>query len=301
MKLLYFIFVSSVLVISEGQDYWTTPWTTAYPVGPGVNLRGKMVTFNQNSGVTFYPSYYQSPPEEGASTAPTTYTTNWPYWTSPYYTSSPPPSTRGVSVCLRFVTDSSSVTLFKLTPRRPLTFSWSNPWYSLVQNYYTQVSVNPRISLWSTVRSQPWTSVCLVLDSVKNVVQVFQGGSMSIRRILPSRIVWSGEPVLDIPGFDGQVTDLEVWDYPLEYREVYGYMLNYGPSGTVLSWSNIAYRYRGSVLIEETYAQRLSRQPISSSGSEGEDQPIRGEQGRDKRLRFRKKLCGKKERKRQTL
>ena len=36
--------------------------------------------------------------------------------------------------------------------------------------------------------------------------------------------VWPGEPVIDIPGFDGQVTDIQVWDYPLRYREIINYM-----------------------------------------------------------------------------
>ena len=36
--------------------------------------------------------------------------------------------------------------------------------------------------------------------------------------------VWSGEPVIEFPGFDGQVTDVQMWDYPLSYREVFKYM-----------------------------------------------------------------------------
>ena len=36
--------------------------------------------------------------------------------------------------------------------------------------------------------------------------------------------VWSGEPVIEFKGFDGQVTDVQMWDYPLSYREVFKYM-----------------------------------------------------------------------------
>uniref|UniRef100_A0A8C6WNU6 Uncharacterized protein n=1 Tax=Neogobius melanostomus TaxID=47308 RepID=A0A8C6WNU6_9GOBI len=312
MKLLYFVStVSALLALCEGDSYWTS-WTTAYPVGPGVDLRGKMVTLSQDSGVTFYPSYYQ-PAAEGATPAtPTPQTTDWPstsaqwQWTTTarpwwysttrpwWYTTTPqPPTTRGMSVCLRFVSDSSSFTLFKLAPRSPLSLTWNNPWYGLSWYYYSQVSLSPRISLWSSVRTQPWTSVCVVLDSLKNVVQVFQGGAMSIRKILSSRMVWSGEPVLEIPGFDGQVTDIEVWDYPLQYKEVFGYMQNYGPSGTVLTWSNIAYRPRGKILVEETYTQRSSR-TISCSETEGD-------KGWDKRLKYKKKICARREKRRQML
>lgn len=40
------------------------------------------------------------------------------------------------------------------------------------------------------------------------------------------QFVWSGEPVIDFPGFDGQVTDVQIWDYPVHYREVFNYMSN---------------------------------------------------------------------------
>ncbi|XP_072296100.1 uncharacterized protein [Eucyclogobius newberryi] len=286
MKLLYCVSIVSALLVSCGGDsYWTTrdPYTT---VGPGVDLRGRMVTLSQYSGVTFYQPYYQP-----ATRKPTTtphYTTH--PWTTRYYTTTTTPPTNSVSVCLRFMTDSSSFNLFKLAPRSPLTLSLSSPsFFSLSRDYYSQVSLYPRISLWSSVRTQPWTSVCVVLDSLKNVVQLFQGGSMSIRKIPSSRMVWSGEPVLDISGFDGQVTDLEVWNYPLKYEHVWSYMQNYGSRGTVLSWSNIAYTSNGQVLFEDTYAPRL-KQPISSS--EGQEQPIRSKQ------KYRKMLNGKRRRQR---
>ncbi|XP_072296092.1 uncharacterized protein [Eucyclogobius newberryi] len=328
MKLLYCVSIVSALLVSCGGDsYWTTrdPYTT---VGPGVDLRGRMVTLSQYSGVTFYQPYYQPATRKPTTTKRTTryytttthttttryytttthptttryyttttlpwttryYTTTTLPWTTRYYTTTTTPPTNGVSVCLRFMTDSSSFNLFKLAPRSPLTLSLSSPsFFSLSRDYYSQVSLYPRISLWSSVRTQPWTSVCVVLDSLKNVVQLFQGGSMSIRKIPSSRMVWSGEPVLDISGFDGQVTDLEVWNYPLKYEHVWSYMQNYGSRGTVLSWSNIAYTSNGQVLFEDTYAPRL-KQPISSS--EGQEQPIRSKQ------KYRKMLNGKRRRQR---
>ncbi|KAJ0050229.1 hypothetical protein NL108_014302 [Boleophthalmus pectinirostris] len=258
-----------------------------------------MVTLSQYSGVTFRRPYYQSAPGEGAAstTSPewtTERTTEWSSeWTTRYYTTTPPPPTRGVTVCLRFLTDLNGLDLFKLSPRSPLTVSWRNPsTYTLSWNYYSSVTLRVMISLWSSVRTQPWTSVCVVLDSFKNIVQVFQGGSMSIRKIPPSRLVWSGEPVVDVSGLDGQVTDLEVWDYPLGYAEVFSYMQNYG-SGTVLTWSNIAYSNRGRILIEESYALRQMK-PLNHS--ERQEQPIRRGRGRSLRLKYRKMWKGKKQR-----
>lgn len=76
--------------------------------------------------------------------------------------------------------------------------------------------------------------------------------------------VWSGEPVIDIPGFNGQVTDVQVWDYPLCYQEVFNYMANgvYGSySGNVLTWSHVSYSLRGKALLEDVY-EELAKQPI---------------------------------------
>ncbi|KAK7899426.1 hypothetical protein WMY93_020279 [Mugilogobius chulae] len=280
------------LVSCEGESYWSTryPYTTVL-------------------WVTFLTPYYKSATERQATrpestTVDLTTTPSWspdwtttpswsPDWTTRYYPTSPPPRTKSVSVCLRFMADSNSFNLLKLAPGSPLTLSYNNPtWFTLSWNYYSQVSLNPRVLLWTSIRTQPWTSVCMVLDSRKNVVQLFEGGYMSVRKIPPSRMLWSGEPVVDVSGFDGQVTDLEVWDYPLKYGQVFSYMQNYGSSGTVLSWSNIAYRYRGNVLFEETYALRL-RQSISSSDKQ--EEPI------SNRLKFRKKFNGKKHRRRQML
>ncbi|KAJ0002536.1 hypothetical protein NQD34_007685 [Periophthalmus magnuspinnatus] len=279
MRLLLCVFIINAPLVLCELSHWPTryPYTT---VGPGVNLKGKMVTLSQYSGVTFKPPYYQSTAGDGSVR-----TTDSPQWTTqwtPQWTTRPP--TPGVSVCLRFLADFISVNLFTLAPGSPLKLSWSGPsQYTLSWNYYTSVSLLPRISLWPPVQTQPWTSVCVVLDSLKNVVQLFQGGSMSIRKIPSSRLVWSGERVLDVSGFDGQVTDLEVWDYPLRYTQVLSYMKNYGSSGTVLTWSNIAYRPRGNILFEETYALR-------------QKQPIRSGYGQGQRLKCRKMCKAKRQR-----
>lgn len=30
--------------------------------------------------------------------------------------------------------------------------------------------------------------------------------------------------MIDFSGFDGQLTDVQMWDYPVSYREVFSYM-----------------------------------------------------------------------------
>lgn len=307
MKLLFCVlFLSTFLIFCKGKikpstrssstttttSYTTT--TTTYPytttAGRVVNLRGKMVTLSPYSTVTFCrQNYCKFSATRTPTTTTTTKTTEAPATT--WFTSTTAPVTRGVSVCLRFLTDNSnSFDIFKLAPRSyQMSFSFNDPWYTLNREYTSAVSLKPMIPLWSSVRPQPWTSVCVVVDNLQNVVQVFQGEFMSIVKLLPSKINWSEEPVVEVSGFEGQVTDLEVWDYPLKNEEIFSFMQNYGSSGTVLTWSNVEFVSNGNILVQDTYALGQSR-PVSSS--KGEEQPIRSGRGRDRRLRHRMKFNG---------
>lgn len=265
--------------------------------GSGLNLRGKMITVSEYSEVTFYPPhYFKVPPPASRTTTPKNrFDLRYPRVT----TQRPTPATRGVSVCLRFMVDDSSVTLFQLDPdyNKRLSFSLNDQRYTLGRDSdYRYVSLKPIAPLWPSAQTQLWTSVCVVLDSHKNVVQVFQGGTMSVRKITPPVIQWSGTPVVKVSGFDGQVTDLEVWDYPLEDSEIFIFMHNYRCTGTVLTWSNIAYQSNGDILMEDTYSLGQSE---PHHNSEREEQPIRSKQGRGQRHKYRKLLSGRRQRKRQ--
>ncbi|XP_049437170.1 uncharacterized protein LOC125891731 isoform X2 [Epinephelus fuscoguttatus] len=196
------------------------------------------------------------------------YPTTYPYpWTTA-------PPTRGVTVCLRYLADDTSFSLLTISPssRNPLNLDVSNAGYQLTFQYgYNSLYLRPNIRFWSNPGADIWTRVCLTLDSMKNVAQVFSGSHMSIRKLMPVKYAWSGQPVIELSGFDGQMTDLQVWDYPLRYREVFNYMTGgvYMPySGSVITWSYIGYTPRGSILMEDVYEQQ-ARQPISSSTKEG--------------------------------
>ncbi|XP_074493879.1 uncharacterized protein LOC141769077 isoform X2 [Sebastes fasciatus] len=250
----------------------TTARTTTGP--PGLNLSGKMFTLSVNGGgIAFYPPYFSPTPPPTPN--PTRHYTTRPYTTRPYYTTTPTaPPTRGVSVCLRYLTD-NVYSLFTLSPssRNPLNLAVSNVGeYTLNVGGYSQY-MKPNVRLWSNVGPDIWTRVCLTMDSVKNVAQVFSGSNISVRKMLPIQYAWSGEPVIEFSGLDGQVTDIQIWDYPLRYKEVFNYMTSgvYGQySGSVLSWSHISYSPRGNILLEDTYEWQ-ARQPINS---------IRGRKGR---------------------
>ncbi|KAE8298777.1 hypothetical protein D5F01_LYC03282 [Larimichthys crocea] len=214
-------------------------------------------------------------------------------------------STAGVSVCLRYLTDYVQISrpvIFTLrsSSSSPISLKSSSGFsYGLTFNYYPNLEFKPNIRFWSNIGPDIWTGLCLTVDTVKNVAQVFSGPNISIRKILPIRYVWSGQPVIDFSGFDGQVTDVQIWDYPLHYREIYNYMVSgvYGPHrGSILTWSSISYSPRGNVVMEDVYEQQ-SKQSLSSGGSRERGRHLKGK----KKTRKFWNLEEKKARKRQRM
>ncbi|XP_027134642.1 cell wall protein DAN4-like [Larimichthys crocea] len=258
----------------------TKPWTTTTPR-----------TTRTTPWTTTTPQTTRTTPRTTLST------------TSPAWTTAPP--TRGVSVCLRYLTDYIQVpgpAIFTLisSSSSPISLtSYSGLWYGLTFNYYNVLFLQPKIRFWSNIGPDIWTRLCLTVDTVKNVAQVFSGPNISIRKILPIRYVWSGQPVIDFSGFDGQVTDVQIWDYPLHYREIYNYMVSgvYGPHrGSILTWSSISYSPRGNVVMEDVYEQQ-SKQSLSSGGSRERGRHLKGK----KKTRKFWNLEEKKARKRQRM
>uniref|UniRef100_UPI0037E99C58 jeltraxin-like n=1 Tax=Semicossyphus pulcher TaxID=241346 RepID=UPI0037E99C58 len=278
MKLLYAPMMMVLLIINPGLTSTSPPAKKS-----GKDLNGKMFTLTPvKGGVSFYdPSF---PP------APTSWPVPTPFRTSRYNTSrptisSPTPTTGGVSVCLRFLLEKNSQpTLFTLSPSTsPLTLRVYSPGrYALIfssrsGNLYLQ----PDIGLWANIHPEIWNRVCVTVDTMNNVVQMFNNNYMSVRKMLSAQYVWSGEAVIDVPGFQGQVTSVQVWDYPLLYKEVFHYM-NSGRSspGNVLAWSSICYSLRGNTLLENVYEQlmlqRKSATPRRNAGKKSLSQVGKG-------------------------
>ncbi|CAJ1051994.1 uncharacterized protein LOC119021272 [Xyrichtys novacula] len=246
------------------------PWITT--TGPsGTNLGGKMITSKR--GISLY-SPNLTPP---STSQPVSSNYNHSYNTAQPNTIKPTNSTRGVSVCLRLTFDyrDTPFTLFTLSPSSsPLALRmYDSGRFILSHDVYgrTNIYLVPDIKLWTTSSPEVWTRICVTVDSEKNVAQMFSDFNMSIRKMLYAQYVWSGEPVIDIPGFSGQVTDLQVWDYPLSYQEVYSYMISgvyLSPPGNVLTWSSISYSFRGNALLEDIYEEQ-AKQPSSSRRGTG--------------------------------
>ncbi|XP_042081736.1 uncharacterized protein LOC102313307 [Haplochromis burtoni] len=247
-------------------DAWLTTTGRA-----GLNLNGKMFTLSSNNGgVTFYPpSYhfptpYQTRRHKDRALMTTAATTRAPTAVSP---------TTGVSVCLRYMTDYMYQTfpLFTVSPKKStLKLQGSADIFTLSYQDHNSVGLEPIVYSWPDIKQDIWTSVCLTVDTSKGVVQLFNGAYMSVRKVLPSQYVWAGEPVIDFPGFDGQLTDVHVWDYPLNYKEVFYYITKgyYGSyNGSVISWSYISYSNRGRAVMEDSYDMQ-AKQPIREAEQE---------------------------------
>eukprot|EP00066_Takifugu_rubripes_P022657 XP_011611923.1 PREDICTED: C-reactive protein-like [Takifugu rubripes] len=251
----------SVLVATisaSGDVAPSTPSVERITTGAGPqwhNLDGKMVTLSQsNGGISF-----ASPGYPWLSTPSPSYTT--------IQYSTPGHTIKGLSVCLRYTIDYRQprygpTYLFTFGPSRTLRLRFvGNNQYILLLNGYS-LYLNTDLFLWPNTEQTLWTKICLKIDSGKNVVQMFSGRQASIRKILPFSFVWSGQPVIEFSGFDGQVTDVQVWDYPLSNKEILRYMNPYmlGPLvGSVLKWSHISYSVRGIVLLEDTYENQVKK------------------------------------------
>ncbi|KAM4613447.1 uncharacterized protein ACJ7VT_011541 isoform 2-T2 [Polymixia lowei] len=212
-------------------------------------------------GISLYPPSSPSPSSFTWTPSSFPFSSSSPS-TSPFL-STTPSSSPGVSVCLRYVTEEFDYQpIFTLNPYGPSRLTLRNRRFGRYDlSISNSLSFSTFRNLWA-IRYDFWNSVCVTVDTTKGVAQIFRGGAISIRRRLPIKYLWTGKPVIDISGFDGQVTDVQVWNYPLRYRDIYNYM-SYGYygsyHGSVLTWSQISYSLRGDALLEDTYDSQESR------------------------------------------
>lgn len=256
--------------------YYPPPWASPTPY----QTRGYTSDYYYYTSTPSYTQTSGGTTERSApSTATGSYTTSKPT-TKPtpkpptrpttYLPTTTAPSTRGVSVCLRYITDSTGGYIFTLSPSRypQLKLEFSGSGYSLSFAYSNQVYLLPSIRLWPGLRLNMWTSICLTVDTIKGVAQMFRDSDMSPRKLLMVQHVWQGEPAIDFSDFEGQLTEVQMWDYPLSYKEVLYYTSSgyFGVTqGSVLRWSDISYSLRGRTLLEDSY-ERQMRQPTFKRG-----------------------------------
>ncbi|XP_058487639.1 uncharacterized protein LOC131460832 [Solea solea] len=274
-KVLFALMVIISSLVATTQTTTTTrPKTTTTPPRtttslPRANLNGKMFTLSVNvGGITLYSPY-----------STTTHSPRPATTSSPYHQTTQP-SVTGWSVCLRYLSDTQSHNIFTICPScsnavilsaaSKTLFRLSNRYgygygssYSsgYGSGYGSGSSFEPNINFMSVSELDIWTKVCVTVDNVKSVAQLFSGSNMSIRKMLRLQSSWTGAPTIRISGFDGQVTDVQMWDYPLLYEDVSNYMNYRDYAGSILTWSDISYSV-GNLLLEDVY-EFQAREPIS--------------------------------------
>uniref|UniRef100_A0A673WBI7 Jeltraxin-like n=1 Tax=Salmo trutta TaxID=8032 RepID=A0A673WBI7_SALTR len=228
-------------------------------LGPSTSLRGQMFTVTYGGELTMYTDAISH------SASPSSSTTSYPYPTTsyPYPTSSP--SLSALTVCLRYMAEErKDLTLFSLTQ--------GYYWNLLLKRYYgiDRLSIESSqdfssYKLFGAVREpRPWTSLCVTWEKKTGMAQVWRGGTVSVKKRVFGQVT-NGPPVLKVYMFEGQVTDVEVWDRVLSPSWIMSYMSgwtywSYTP-GNVLTWSKAIYSTNGEILLEEnTY--NSDHQPI---------------------------------------
>ncbi|XP_070990775.1 uncharacterized protein [Oncorhynchus clarkii lewisi] len=231
------------------------------------------------------PSTFPSPSSSPSSTpypshSPSTSSSpSSPYTSYPYTT--PSPSLSALTVCLRYMAEEGKdLTLFSLTQ--------GNYWNLLLERnsgmdylsiHSSSQSFRSYRLLWSITEPRPWTSLCVTWEKNTGVAQVWRGRTVSIRKRVFGQVT-NGPPVLKVYKFEGQVTDVEVWDSVLSPSWIMSYMSgwqsywSYAP-GNVLTWSKAIYSTNGEVLLERnTY--------------NSDHQPIRGQRQHPRPMRKKK-------------
>ncbi|KAG7494037.1 hypothetical protein JOB18_021704 [Solea senegalensis] len=246
------VIISSLLATTQTTTT-TRPRTTTPPSLPRANLNGKMFTLSVG-GITFYSPYSTTPHSPQPATT-----------SSPYQTTQP--SVTGWSLCLRYLSDTQSHKILTICPscyNSVILSAASKTLFRLSNGYGSGSSSNfePNINFMSASELDIWTKVCVTVDNVKSVAQLFSGSNMSIRKMLRLKCSWTGAPTIRISGFDGQVTDVQMWDYPLLYEDVSNYMNYRDYAGSILTWSDIRYSPDGNLLLEDVY-EFQAREPIS--------------------------------------
>ncbi|XP_017541780.1 C-reactive protein-like [Pygocentrus nattereri] len=181
------------------------------------------------------------------------------------FRSDAPANVTGLTVCMRVLIENPYY-------RVQLTFGNSTDGIS----YTGPVTTNPLYYLdiegatvsFKTIsvsfeQQWPWRNRCFTWESSSRMAQLWFDGRMSIRKSVGRGQVFSGQAELTISEFEGQVSDVYVWDSALSVKHLYCYLaLSHSfPPGSVLDWRHIQYSTSGYALLEPTYLRPFSEKP----------------------------------------
>ncbi|XP_062372594.1 serum amyloid P-component-like [Sardina pilchardus] len=84
--------------------------------------------------------------------------------------------------------------------------------------------------------------------------QIYKDRLMSVRKGMSRSQKFSGTPVVTLSDFEGQVTDIHVWNKTLPLSDLRAYYQGHSyPSGNLLSWWDISYTSQGYAVLQDAY------------------------------------------------
>ncbi|KAM9444712.1 serum amyloid P-component-like [Clarias gariepinus] len=179
------------------------------------------------------------------------------------------PEVTGITLCLRGLTDKK----WMIDDRLQLMFGERNAFYitaSSSSEYQLQVAgsypyVTFNVNSMVAVRevSSVWKSRCVTWDSDSGMAQLWFDGRMSVRKGVSRGAVFSGQAELSLHQFEGQLSDVYLWDSVLSTRELYRYLyqLSVPWGGKVLDWTQMEFITSGYVVLEPAYSSRFLAGP----------------------------------------
>ncbi|XP_041926131.1 serum amyloid P-component-like [Alosa sapidissima] len=229
-------------VTGSNTERSTTLWTSS----PRNDLQGRMFSMMPNSVVTF--SVPGTPQDQDIY---------------------------GFTVCFRMIAETMSqynrpVTILTMTMNNSVIFTLRalSFKYELLVSGGESKLFSPVVPMF-VKSSFPWTSLCATWDSATGMTQMWKDGKMSVRKCMGRSQKCYGTPVVTLSGFEGQVTDIHVWDKALPFSSLRAYLKGqcYSP-GNLLSWRDISYTSRSYVVLEDAYPMQRGPAEEGQSGQQ---------------------------------
>ncbi|XP_053500337.1 serum amyloid P-component [Ictalurus furcatus] len=175
----------------------------------------------------------------------------------------------GITLCLRAVTEKK----WMIDDYLSLMFG-KNPAVSIMRNYNSDYLYKLQVAgyqetfnIYSMVPVQEvhslWKSRCLTWDSSSGMAQLWFDGRMSVRKGLSRGTVFSGQAELTMTEFEGQVSDVYMWNSVLSVRELNRYLHGHSvlSRGHVLAWTQMEFSASGYVVLQPAYPKQLPAGP----------------------------------------
>ncbi|XP_066578833.1 C-reactive protein [Amia ocellicauda] len=208
------------------------------------------------------------------------------------FRSSPNTNISAFTVCLRHLSETDQ-TLFTMNINSSARFSLRSQ--SVYPRYAFDIGGQMlRSSLNVPYNHYPyWTDVCATWESFGGMAQVWANGLGSVRKAAWRGGIFGGQVFLTLGDFEGQVTDVHMWDYELSTNKIRAFMAGMSfRQGTVVSWTSARYSASGDVVLEDRRSNDVRRRARDEGWELGTER-MTGEGKRRRRKKGRAKGCEK--------